>query len=241
MTACGNLPGVSAHVRPLSQRAQTALLGGFLILSIWFVFSAATNRLPGAWLTQGWIEAVGIVFSVLFAWLEVRESAWNWPAAIVASVAYIEYFRRSGFFANMWLQLYYVVVSVLGWYWWLKGGEQKTSLPITRANPKVWGLFAIVLAVAVPVYLWLMRVFKGQPQPLDIITAVLSIGGEILLARKILETWWVWIVVNVLTVVMLYQSPFSAGLYVFFLVLSVLGLVEWRRALRKSQGRLESS
>lgn len=184
---------------------------------------------------------MGIVFSVLFAWLEVRESAWNWPAAIVASVAYIEYFRRSGFFANMWLQWYYVVVSVLGWYWWLKGGQQKTSLPITRANPKVWGLFAIVLALGVSVYLWLMKLFNGQPQPLDIITAVLSIGGEILLARKILETWWVWIVVNVLTVVMLHQSPFSAGLYVFFLVLSVLGLVEWRRALQESQGRLESS
>lgn len=207
------------------------------MVAIWFVFAAATNRLPTGWLTQGWIEAVGIVFSILFAWLEVRESVWNWPAAIVASAAYIEYFRRSGFYANMWLQLYYVVVSVLGWYWWLKGGEKRTQLPITRATNRMWLVFGLALVVSVPIYIALMQAFKSEPKPLDIITAVMSIGGEILLARKILETWPVWIVVNVLTIVMLIQSPFSAGLYGFFLVLSVLGFVEWRKALVESKSQ----
>ena len=203
----------------------------WVVLTCWFVWAGATDKLPAGWLTQGWIEALGISTSILFAWLEVRESAWNWPVAIVASVAYIEFFRRSGYFANMWLQLYYVAISALGWYWWLKGGEKKSELPITRATRRTWFVFVLIVALAVPVAAGLMLLIHNEAKPLDVVTAVLSIGGEALLARKTIENWWVWIVVNILTVAMLLTSPFSAGLYGFFLLMSVCGLVTWRKAL----------
>ncbi|MBS1724977.1 MAG: nicotinamide mononucleotide transporter [Armatimonadetes bacterium] len=215
----------------MPRTAAFAVLVVWAIVSAVFIWAAATQHVPAGWLTQGWLEAVGITTSVLFAWLEVRESPWNWPVAIVASLAYIEFFRRSGFYANMWLQLYYVVLSVIGWYWWVKGGERKTALPIVRADRRVWLVFLAITAVAVPLTYGLMYKIHHEAKPLDVVTAVLSIGAEALLARKIIENWWVWIVVNALTVYMLRESLFSAGLYAFFLVLSVMGLVEWRRGL----------
>ncbi len=250
------MASVPVHVRPIDKRLALAVLAIWFLASVGFTWAARLGQLPAGWLSQGQIEAVGVATSLLFAWLEVRESVWNWPVAIVASVAYMWVFYQDGFFANMWLQLYYIVISVIGWYWWAKGGENRTELPIVRATAKMWVVFGIAVVLAVPVVSGLMLAIHHQAGVLDVVTAVLSIGGEVLLSRKVFENWWIWVTVNFLSVVMFLvpmvwvfkvdrnltfgpvqnePSLFTGGLYGFFFVLSISGLVVWRRALKDSR------
>jgi len=73
------------------------------------------------WLSNNWIEIFGAITGIIYVFLEIRQNIWLWPVGIVTSAVYILVFFTSKFYADMGLQVYYLVISVLGWYWWVKG------------------------------------------------------------------------------------------------------------------------
>jgi nicotinamide mononucleotide transporter len=73
------------------------------------------------WITDNIIEVFGAVTGILYVFLEIRQTIWLWPVGIVTSAVYIWVFFSGKLYADMSLQGYYLVISVLGWYWWLKG------------------------------------------------------------------------------------------------------------------------
>ena len=73
------------------------------------------------WLSNNWIEIFGAVTGIIYVFLEIRQNIWLWPVGIVTSAVYILVFFTNKFYADMGLQVYYLVISVLGWYWWVKG------------------------------------------------------------------------------------------------------------------------
>jgi nicotinamide mononucleotide transporter len=73
------------------------------------------------WLSENWIEIFGAVTGIIYVFLEIRQNIWLWPVGIITSAVYILVFFTNKFYADMSLQVYYLVISVLGWYWWLNG------------------------------------------------------------------------------------------------------------------------
>ena len=73
------------------------------------------------WLSDNWIEIFGAVTGIIYVFLEIRQNIWLWPVGIITSAVYILVFFTNKFYADMSLQVYYLVISVLGWYWWVKG------------------------------------------------------------------------------------------------------------------------
>jgi len=73
------------------------------------------------WFNDNLIEVFGALAGILYVVLEIRQSLWLWPVGIVTSAAYIIVFFTARLYADMSLQAYYVVISVLGWYWWMEG------------------------------------------------------------------------------------------------------------------------
>ena len=78
------------------------------------------------WISNNWIEIFGAVTGIIYVFLEIRQSLWLWPIGIITSGVYIWVFFSSKFYADMSLQGYYLVISILGWYWWLKGTGRRT-------------------------------------------------------------------------------------------------------------------
>ncbi len=76
------------------------------------------------WLSSNWIEVFGAITGIIYVFLEIRQNIWLWPVGILTSAVYIIVFFTSKFYADMSLQGYYLVISFLGWYWWMKGGGQ---------------------------------------------------------------------------------------------------------------------
>jgi nicotinamide mononucleotide transporter len=181
-------------------------------------------------------EVVGFAFGLLSVVLTIRESLWCWPAGIVSVVAFGLLFYEIRLYADMALQGFYVVTGFLGWWSWRFGGERRTELRIgvlsARARAGA-GLLAVLLP-AVWAMRWYLVTYTDASLPgWDSLASTLSVFAQVLLMRKVFESWILWIAVDVLSVgIYLAKGVYlTAILYVVFLVLAILGLREWRRRL----------
>ena len=167
--------------------------------------------------------------------LSARENIWSWPTAIVNVSLYTFIFFHSGLYSDMGLQVVYLGLSIYGWYQWLRGGENHTPLKVSRASSHVWLIGA---ALAVGVWLALAQytsTLPGVSLPyLDSGLTALSLLAQWMMTRKILENWVLWIIADIIYVPMYISKELyvTAGLYAVFLVLAVMGFIQWRRSYR---------
>jgi nicotinamide mononucleotide transporter len=150
-------------------------------------------------------------------------------------------FFHSGLFSDMGLQVVYLALSIYGWYQWLRGGENRTTLKVSRASRRVW---LIGLTLATIVWLALAQytsTLPGVALPyLDSGLTALSLLAQWMMTRKIVENWALWIVADIIYVPMYVSKHLyvTAGLYLVFLVLAIMGLISWRRSYHSESARL---
>jgi nicotinamide mononucleotide transporter len=190
----------------------------------------------GAWtkvLPLGLTETLGFVTGAVCVWLTVKENIWNWPIGIANSAFFVVLFFGARLFADMSLQIIYIILGFLGWYWWLRGGEGQTTLHVSRATPATLLVVgAIVVGATAGMALFLRSVGDSAPF-LDALTTTLSLAAQYLLTRKLIENWYVWITADVIYIG-LYSARglyLTAALYALFLGLCLLGLRQWRQSL----------
>src|SRR5664280_733641 len=112
------------------------------------------------WISDNYIEIFGAVTGIIYVFLEIRQTIWLWPVGILTSAVYIWIFFTSKIYADMSLQVYYLAISILGWYWWTKGagrkeerekgrkGEiEKGELQVTRLKLKTGVILVFVFVV----------------------------------------------------------------------------------------------
>jgi nicotinamide mononucleotide transporter len=201
------------------------------------------------WLINNYIEIFGAVTGILYVFLEIRQTIWLWPVGIVTSAVYIWVFFTGKLYADMSLQVYYLVISILGWYWWARGrkgseveGEKggirevKEELKVTRLKLRT-GIILSVIFVLLYTAMWLVLTrLTDSPVPVrDSFITSLSIIATWMLARKIYEHWFLWIVVNSTAAVLFLSRGLypTVILYVIYGIMSFAGLVAWRKTIRQ--------
>jgi len=179
---------------------------------------------------SSWLEALGFVSGALAVYLAAREHVMNWPVGLITSGAYAVFFFQGNLFADAWLQVVYLILGLLGWYWWSKG-KDGDQLDITRAKVQTWiGLGAFFLAFFALASWYLYQVHGAAPT-IDAFVTAGSLVAQYLLMRKHIENWLGWVIVNVIYIPLFMWKGWylTAGLYVIYLVLAVLGMREWSR------------
>jgi nicotinamide mononucleotide transporter len=220
-----------------------------------------------SWISNNFIETFGAVTGIVYVFLEIRQTIWLWPVGIVTSAVYIWVFFTGKIYADMSLQVYYLVISILGWYWWVKGthvrqsfseggrhtieedqvGDKrlvattqkneivKEELQVTRLELKTGFVLVIVfILLYITMYLILTRL-TDSPVPLrDSFITSLSIIATWMLARKIYEHWYLWIVVNFVSAVLFLTRGLypTVILYIVYGIMSFVGLVEWKKTIK---------
>ncbi len=196
------------------------------------------------WLWGNKIELLGALLGILYIFFSIRQHILTWPTGLLTSLLYTIVFFHSGFYADMGLQVYYVAISLYGWYYWLKGGKtvtkaEKKQAEVTR-TPRIILLYSLLVTVAIYcIILYILLHFTNSTVPyMDSLTTALSITATWMLAKKYIEHWLIWIFVDI----------FSAGLYVYkglwptvilfivYTVMAVIGYMEWKKDLiRKNE------
>ena len=190
--------------------------------------------LPEPWLLE-WsaLEVIAAVFGLVSVFLSTRQNIWSWPTGIVNVALYTIVFYEGRLYGLMGLQTVYLALSVYGWYQWLHGGAQKTELHVSRASPRLLvNLTALNIASWVALAAILRQTDAALPW-LDALLTTTSLVAQWMLTRKILQNWLLWIAVDIVYVPMFISQHLyaTALLYAAFLVLAVMGFVEWRRSI----------
>ena len=186
-----------------------------------------------------WIEIFGVLTGILYVILEVKQNRLLWPLGIITSAAYIYIFFSGKFYADMGLQIYYVLISIYGWYYWSMGVSKaaKGELPVVRINRQQLLLLFLTFALSwTGIYFVLVR-FTDSTVPLgDSFTTALAIVATWMLTQKIIEQWFLWIIANVVSIgLYIYKGLYpTVILYVVYAGMSVYGYLEWKRSMNKS-------
>lgn len=188
------------------------------------------------WLSNNYIELIGAITGLIYLYLEIRQSLWLWPLGFITSAFYVYIFYVSKFYADMGLQVYYLAISVYGLYHWLYGGNraEANSLPVTRITLRqaVWlGVLFVALFLIIG---HILKRHTDSPVPLgDAFTTALSIVATWMLARKIIEHWGLWVVINSVSLgLYIYKGLYPTSvLFVFYTAMAVVGYYQWRREI----------
>jgi nicotinamide mononucleotide transporter len=178
------------------------------------------------------LEVVAVVLSIAMVLLNMRVHPAAWPLAIASSACYGFLFWEHRLYGDATLQLLFIAMAAWGWWQWLRGhGDGGAPLVVRPLSRR--GRFAAVAAIAVawPAVGLVLKAFTDSDLPWwDAFPTAASVVGTVLLARKHVENWPVWLVVNVVATGLFAWKALwlTAGLYAAFVVLSVLGWRAWR-------------
>jgi nicotinamide mononucleotide transporter len=186
------------------------------------------------------LEWVAAGLGVINVGLLVRRSIWNYPFGLaMVAVTFFVLFEKD-LPSEALLQIFFFVVQIYGWRNWLQSkqesGEVEVELLTTRQRI-VWAFGTVVASMAWGLCVYL--VFANASAPfVDAFIAGASVSAQILLAKRKLENWPIWILVDAVSIGLLWSRnlPYLAGLSGLLLILSIAGFIDWHRKLR-AQGR----
>jgi nicotinamide mononucleotide transporter len=184
------------------------------------------------------LETVAALFGIISVYLSVRQNIWSWPTAIVNVGLYTFVFYQSRLYADMGLQVVYVVISFYGWYQWLYGGQGHTELKVSRTSRTLQiALAAIGIVSTFLLGTLLHRTTNAALPYLDSATTSTSLVAQWMMTKKLLENWLVWVAVDIVYIGMfIYKQLYVTSLlYLVFLVLSVMGYRQWKATLREPE------
>jgi nicotinamide mononucleotide transporter len=184
------------------------------------------------WLSGTLLEMVATLAGLLCVWLTAKENIWCWPIGLINVGCFFFIFYEARLYADMMLQVIFFILSIQGWIIWLTKRQQADVRPTKRLTPKLGWILVVFFIVLTFVWGYMLSQFTSGSIPyLDALIATLSIFAQFLLSSKILENWYVWIVVDVLSIGMyVYKDLYSiAFLYGIFLVIAVYGLLSWKK------------
>ena len=185
------------------------------------------------------IEYIGVAIGFAYLILEYKASFWLWPMGILMSLFYIVIFYQSKFYADAGIYAYYLGANIYGLFEWRRNSqktpEKSIEMPITH-TPKSKILPLTLIGIAIWAFLWLLLShLTDSPVPIgDSFTTALSVVAMYLLAKKHIEHWWLWVVVNLVsTGLYAWKGLYPmAGFFAFYTLIAALGYVRWRREMR---------
>jgi nicotinamide mononucleotide transporter len=182
-------------------------------------------------------ELTAVVLAVAYLVLAIRQNIWCWFCAAISTAIYVYLFANVRLYMESLLNVFYFGMAIYGWYVW-RGGKADEELPVS-----VWPLQVHVFAVALILLFstssgFLLAKFTDAAYPyIDSATTFAAIWATFLVARKVLENWWYWLLIDVVSVFIYWSRELEATAVLFFVyvVLIPIGLVAWTRSYRQQQ------
>jgi nicotinamide mononucleotide transporter len=196
---------------------------------LWTAVAAEAGELPP-------LEVVAVVAAIGYLLLAIRQNIWCWLCAGVSTAIYVYLFYAAKLYMESALNLFYLGMAVYGWAVWYLGRSGDEELPVSVWQPGVHAM-AVVAVVAVSMLSgYLLATHSDAAYPyVDSMTTFGAIWATFLVARKVLENWWYWLVIDAASIVIYWTRDLqlTALLFVVYVVMIPFGLIAWRRSWRE--------
>lgn len=188
-----------------------------------------------------WQEWLGVLFSMLQVVLASRNNALNYLFGIAGVLLTLYVMALSGLYAEFTLNLYYLVMSIYGWIYWLRGNES-AQIPITKSSYKDWIMSVSIVLISFVLFLFALTQFTDSDVPVaDALVSAFAWAGMWLMARRKLENWILLNVSNLLAVpLMIHKELYLyAVLSVFLFIVAVIGYFNWRKIMQQQKNDVQ--
>lgn len=178
------------------------------------------------------IEVIAVIFGLLSVWYSMRVNILVYPTGIVSVVIYVYICLIAGLYADMAINFIYFVMSVYGWYNWLRPAENKPQRPVRFATKKQNSIAAIAALISFFAINHILVHYTDSNVPaIDAFTTAVFIVGMWLMAEKKVENWIYWIIGDIVSIPLYFYKGLvmTSFQYTVFLVLAVLGFIAWKK------------
>lgn len=197
-----------------------------------------TETLAGFTAMSMW-EYLAVILSAAYLLLAIRENSWCWPAAFVSTFIYTVMYWNGALLMESLLNFYYMFMAVVGWWMW-RSGRQDKSLPIVS-----WSLLRhtviilSTLAVALAIGYVMDNYTHAELAYLDSLTTCFAVVTTYLVARKVLENWLYWVVIDAASMYLYYLKGYypTLVLFGFYTVMVCWGYVRWYEVHQDKEGK----
>lgn len=178
-----------------------------------------------------------MITGVVGVWLTLKQNVWCFPVGMLNVLLYAWLFFTPSIrlYADASLQLIYFILLAYGWYIWIKPDSQSKKIAPSKTTLSEWKIISIIILPAIFLLAWFLQTYTDADLPWsDSSLTVISLIAQWMVAKKKIENWLLWILVDVLYIPMyIYKElPLMAFLYLLFLLLAIKGLKEWKRTLQ---------
>ena len=177
-------------------------------------------------------EAVAVMLAIAYLLLAMKENILCWYCALFSTAIYTQLFWNVSLLMESALNVYYLAMAVFGWYQWKYGGREKSSLSIQRLTLQTNLLIIGTVFVAAGISGWLLSQHSQAAWPyLDSFTTWGSVATTFMVAKKILENWLYWLVIDSISIPLYIDRGLYLTAFLFFIYLFIVvaGFFNWRR------------
>lgn len=184
------------------------------------------------------LELIAVVSALVYLLLAIREHIACWVFAAVSTTIYVYLFFSARLYMESVLNLFYLAMACYGWITWRRGGPEQNTLSVSRW-PLLWhvvAILAIVTASALNGYMLVTWTDAAYPY-IDSLTTWGAIWATFLVARKVLENWWYWLLIDAVLVVIYWSRglELTALLFVLYIGMIPFGLLAWTKSYRRDR------
>jgi nicotinamide mononucleotide transporter len=190
-----------------------------------------------------YIEFIGSILGFAFVVLATLNNLYAWPVGILSVIVLFFLFFQVQLYADLFLQVYYLITSIYGWMYW-KRNTQEVGITYLKSKSLI-AIITLIFILSIfmgyfitNIHIYLPQIFiKPAALPYsDSVILITSIAAQWLLANRKIENWILWTVVNIISCVVYYQKQiyFLSLEYAIFFIISFYGYFRWRKGIAKS-------
>jgi nicotinamide mononucleotide transporter len=184
------------------------------------------------------LELTAVVFGIISVLFARKNNILVYPTGLVSTLIYVYILLEWKLFGDFIINIYYSVMSVLGWYLWTRKKNGATEFPISVMNRKDYLISSIIFTgtlLFVALVYYFFDKFTHWTAYVDTLTTALFFVGMWLMAKRKIENWLLWIVADIISVPLYFYKglTFSSIQFLLFTIIAILGYIEWRKLLQK--------
>lgn len=186
------------------------------------------------WIISNFIEIIAVITGLVYILLSIKQKISCWIFGIISSVLYIYILYNSKIYADMALQIYYVAMGIYGWINWSKSNNNN-QLQVSSLNTKnLIKLSIIGILGFFIISIFLIKFTDSNIPYIDAFTTILSFIATWMLAKKILEHWIIWIIVDSVSIGLYFYRELyiTILLFIIYTIMAIKGYKEWKKGIK---------
>ena len=190
------------------------------------------------------LEIIAIASGIISVWFSRKENIWVYPSGLINTLVYVYLSFEGDLFGEAAVNFYYTIMSLYGWYNWMRKDQSKTLIVhVTHSSKSEWqgevGFFAGIYVVIFIALTYIKNAFAPGAIPwADALASASAFTAMWLMTKKKVNSWVWWIVTNVASIPLYFVKgyTFTAVYYIILLVLAIMGLQTWRKKANENAG-----